>query len=418
MLLSVSAPGKNRGGLSPSVCQTQLFSATQFINRYREMTNHLPGKKSSRPLARWLFSASIALFATVANAEPTINIGYQAPFTGEYAQYGVMFRNAATLALDNFNQAHRLPGGSVGIKFEDSKGDAKEGVTIAHKFSDDPSIVGVIGDFNSTVSIASGKVYAETHVAQLSQTASHPDFVKISPWQFRNIITEAYEGPYIAKWVKQNGVKKVAVVSIQNDWGQSASKNFIDEFSKNGGKVTEAEAYNPGTRDFRSIITKIARTHPDAIYLCIFYEDGAAFLQQKAQLGLKIPVYASSAIYEKKLIQLAGPAANGLKLATTFSVTSPQKNVQAFVRAYQSRFKQEPTMFAGQAYDATNILLNAIVKAGGVKATREGVRKALAATRNFPGVTGTTSFDPVTREPAKTLARLQIRNGEFIAVRN
>ena len=76
------------------------------------------------------------------------------------------------------------------------------------------------------------------------------------------------------------------------------------------------------------------------------------------------------------------------------------------------------TMFAGQAYDATNILLNAIVKAGGVKATREGVRKALAATRNFPGVTGTTSFDPVTREPAKTLARLQIRNGEFIAVRN
>jgi len=206
------------------------------------------------------------------------------------------------------------------------------------------------------------------------------------------------------------------VVSIQNDWGQSASKNFVTSFTKAGGQVTTAEAFNPGTRDFRSIITKIARTHPDAIYLALFYEDGAAFLQQKAQLGLKVPVYASSAIYDKKLIQLAGPAADGLKLATTFTANSKDPNVRAFVSAYQSRFKVEPTMFAGQAYDATRIMLEAVVKAGGANATRDGVRKALAATRDFPGVTGKTTFDPVTREPSKSQARLQVSHNDFVAV--
>ena len=362
-----------------------------------------------------LGAAMVAALSVSAWAAP-VAIGYQAPLTGEYAQYGNQFRNAATLALDEFNQTHKAT--PVVIKFADSKGDALEGVSIAHKFSDDSSIVGVIGDFSSTVSIAAGKVYAETHVAQLSQTASHPDFVKISPWQFRNIITEAYEGPYNARWISQNNIKKVAVVSIQNDWGQTASKSFIKAFKDGGGEVTAAESFNPGSRDFRAILTKIARTRPDAIYLALMYEDGAALLQQKLQLNVNVPVYGTSSMYEKKLIQLAGPAANGVKLSTTFTASSKEPAVQAFVKAYDARYHGEPSMFAAQAYDATRIMLNAIVKAGGDKASREGVRNALAATRDFPGVTGLTTFDPVTREPAKNLSRLQVKNGEFSSVAN
>ncbi|WP_199102633.1 ABC transporter substrate-binding protein [Aquitalea sp. ASV11] len=362
-----------------------------------------------------LIVAAFSSLSLSAFAAP-VAIGYQAPLTGEYAQYGNQFRNAANLALDEYNQTHKAA--PVVIKFADSKGDALEGVSIAHKFSDDNSIVGVIGDFSSTVSIAAGKVYAETHLAQLSQTASHPDFVKISPWQFRNIITEAFEGPYNARWISQNNIRKVAVISIQNDWGQTASKNFAKSFKDAGGEVTALESFNPGTRDFRAILTKVARTHPDAIYLALMYEDGAALLQQKQQLGFNVPVYGSSSMYEKKLIQLAGPAAEGVKISTTFTASSKEPNVQAFVKAYQARYHVEPSMFAGQAYDATRIMLNAIAKAGGEKASREAVRNALAATKDFPGVTGNTTFDPVTREPSKNLSRLQIRNGDFTSVAN
>lgn len=365
-----------------------------------------------------LASVCMAMLSVSAIAQnKTIAIGYQAPLSGENAQYGMLFRNSATLALDDFNKSGKLPGVTVQIKFEDSKSDAKEGVNIARKFSDDQSILAVIGDFNSTVSMAAGQVYAQTKVAQLSQTASHPDFVKISDYQFRNINTQAYEGPLIANWAFGNGAKKVAVIAIQNDWGQSAAKNFIDGFKAAGGTVTEVEYFNPGTRDFRSILTKIGRSQPDAIFLGAFYEDGSAFLQQKLQMGLKQGVYATSSLYEKKMLELAGPAANGLYLTSTFLVESTEPHIASYVKAYEARYGSKPQQFAAQAFDATNIMLNAIVAAGGANATRAKVRDALAATKNFPGVTGTTSFDPVSREPIKLLTKLQVKDGRFTSVK-
>ena len=367
---------------------------------------------------RLLFAAiSLALASAAFAQSKTIALGYHAPVTGENAQYGILFRNSATLAVDEFNKSGRLPGVTVQLKFEDSKGDAKEGVNIARKFSDDKSILAVIGDFNSTVSMAAGQVYAQTHLAQLSQTASHPDFVKISPYQFRNITTMSYESPLVAKWALSNGAKKIAVVAIQNDWGQTGTANFVGATKANGGQITDVEFFNPGTRDFRSIITKIMRGQPDAIFLAAFYEDGAAFLQQKTQMGVKQAIYGTSSLSEPKLLELAGPAANDMYATTTFLPDSPEAHVQAYVKAYEARYNVQPQMFAAQAYDATNIVLNAIVAAGGANATRAKVRDALAKTKNFPGVTGVTTFDPETREPAKTLTKLQIQNGKYVLLK-
>ena len=347
----------------------------------------------------------------------TVAIGYQAPLTGENAQYGILFRNSATMAVETFNKSSKLPGVTIVLKFEDSKGDAKDGVNIAKKFVDDTQIVGVLGDFSSTVSMAAAQVYKEAKMPQLSQTASHPDYVKISEWQFRNITTQAYEGPFVARWAMGNPqLKKFAIVGIQNDWGQSAVQNFADGVKANGGNVVSTEFFNPGTRDFRAILTKVARERPDAVYMAMFYEDGAAFLQQRLQMGVKTPVFATSSLYSPKVIELAGPAANGLFLSSTFMKEDSSPNVQAYVKEYTARYKSDPDQFSAQAFDATNIMLDAIVRAGGAGATRQKVRDALAATKNFPGVTGNTTFDPVTREPSKTLARMQIRDGRFVVV--
>ena len=164
-------------------------------------------------------------------------------------------------------------------------------------------------------------------------------------------------------------------------------------------------------------MTKIGRSQPDAIFLGSFYEDGSAFLQQKMQMGLKQPIYSTSSLYEKKMLELAGPAANGLNLTNTFLVESTEPHIVAFVKNYEARYGVKPQMFAAQAYDATNIMLNAIVAAGGANATRAKVRDALAATKNFPGVTGVTTFDPTTREPIKLLTKLQVQDGKFVSVK-
>ncbi len=363
-----------------------------------------------------LAGASLPLAGVAFGQQRSITIGYQLPLTGEFSQYGERFRNSAVMALDAFNRSSRIPA-QVNILFEDTRSDPREAVAVARKFVDNRDIVAVLGDFSSSAAIQAGRVYAEAGMPQLSQTASHPDYVKISPWQFRNITTQAYEGPHVARWMANSGVKRVAVVSIQNDWGQSVVSNFVDAFKATGGEVVATQMYNPGNREFRAVLTDIARQRPDAIYIGMFYEDGAAFLQQKRQLNLRAPVYGTSSMYEPKLIELAGPGAEGMFLSTTFMSDSPEPHVRAYVEEYRRRFNSDPNMFSAQAFDAVNIMLEAIARTW-PDVTRQRVRDELAKTKDFPGVTGATTFDPETREPAKTLARMRIQDGKFTLITN
>jgi branched-chain amino acid transport system substrate-binding protein len=354
--------------------------------------------------------------ATLAQ-QPSYRIGYQLPLTGNTAQYGQDFKNAAEIALARFSAANKPF--KVEIVYEDSRSDAKEGVTIARKFVDDKAIVGVLGDFTSGVSMASGQVYKEAGMPQLSQTSSHPDFLKISHWQFRNITTQVQEGALNAEWMYARGFRKVAIISEQTDWGQTVVSNFADNFKRLGGTVTQSEFFNRGLADFRPIITKIARDRPDAIYAGFFYEDGAQFLKQSKQLGAAVPVHSTSAAYNQQLISLAGADAEGMFLTATFLPSNPAPHVQEFVAAWKAKTNAgEPGQFPAQAFDAVNIMIAALERAHGKgSVTRATLRDELAATKDFPGVTGVTTFD-ANREPAKQLVKATVKGGVFTALVN
>jgi branched-chain amino acid transport system substrate-binding protein len=363
------------------------------------------------------FGAGPAAAQTAATAQTKkLVLGYELPLSGDSSHYGEVFKNAADQMLENFKAAGGMPGVDIVIRYEDSKNDAREARNIAQLFVDDPAVVGVLGDFSSTVSMAVAEIYAKAGMPQLSQTASHPDFLKISKWQFRNITTQTYEGPFNAAWMREKGHAKVAVVAIQNDWGLSAAESFADAFKAKGGSITSIEYFNPGVRDFRSILTKINRATPDGIYLCMFYEEGASFLEQRQQLKVDAPVFGASSLYNEQLIKLAGPAVNGLMLSSNFVPTNPDPKIQAFVTGYTEKYGQTPSQFAGQAYDAMGIMLAAIKKVG-PSVTRATLRDALAQTADYPGVTGVTTFDPQTREPAKTLARMVVTDGKYVVIK-
>lgn len=359
--------------------------------------------------------AGMLAVPAVALADDPIYLGYQLPLTGNTAQYGQDFKTAAEIALKDFNASGKLKV-PVEIIFEDSRSDAKEGVAIARKFVDDKRIVAALGDFTSTVSMAAAQVYQRAGMAQLSQTASHPDYAKISEWQFRNITTQAQEGVYNADWMTGNGLKKIAVIAEQTDWGQSVVKDFAAKVKENGGEVVFTEFFNRGLPDFRSIITKIERAKPDAIYTGFFYEDGAQFLKQMKQLNVEIPVYSTSAAYNQKLVELAGPAAEGLFLTVTFLPNSESDHVKTFVDEWKAaRDGAEPGQFPAQAYDAVNIMLEAVARAY-PDVSRQNVRDELAKTTDFPGVTGVTSFDE-NGEALKQLTKATVTDGQFVPVK-
>ncbi len=371
----------------------------------------------SRRNSLGLFLGTVGLLALPisAAAEGPVYLGYQLPLTGNTAQYGQDFKTAAEIALKDFNASGKMKV-PVEIIFEDSRSDAKEGVAIARKFVDDERIVAALGDFTSTVSMAAAQVYKRAEMAQLSQTASHPDFAKISEWQFRNITTQAQEGVYNADWMNEQGLKKIAVIAEQTDWGQSVVKDFAEKVEANGGEIVFTEFFNRGLPDFRSIITKIERAKPDAIYTGFFYEDGAQFLKQMKQLSVETPVYSTSAAYNQKLVELAGPAAEGLFLTVTFLPNSESDHVKTFVDEWKAaREGAEPGQFPAQAYDAVNIMLEAVARAY-PDVSRQNVRDELAKTKDFPGVTGVTSFDE-NGEALKQLTKATVTDGQFVPLK-
>ena len=367
-----------------------------------------------KSLASAMIGAALAAWAaSVAAQTKTIVIGYELPLTGDSSHYGEVFRNAADIKLQEFKDAGGMPGANITVRYEDSKNDAKEGRNIAQLFVDDKSIVGVLGDFNTTVSMAAAEIYAKAGMPQLSQTASHPDFVKISKWQFRNITTQAYEGPFNAAWMREKGVSKATVVAIQNDWGLSCASNFVDAFKAKGGTVLSTEYFNPGTRDFRSILTKINRAAPEAMYLCMFYEEGASFLQQRQQLGnhgssSSAPARCSRTSWSSSPVPPpTGFSCRRISCRPTRTPTSRNSspNTRRSSASCRTSSPPRPTTRWASCWRRS--------RRSGPNVTRDTLRDALAETKDYPGVTGVTTFDPVTREPQKTVVRMTIANGEY-----
>ena len=177
-----------------------------------------------------------------------------------------------------------------------------------------------------------------------------------------------------------------------------------------GGDVLTVEPYLPDQgKDYSAIITKIKETNPDIIYLGMMYTDGALFAQQARKANLNATLIGTSALYSDELIKMGGTAVEGLYLTCSFYPNDPRPEVQDFVKSYEQKYGKLPTMFAAQAYDATNIIIQAL-KNGATD--RKSLRDKLAETKDFPGVTGITSFDE-NRNADKGLTKLLIKDGKY-----
>lgn len=345
-------------------------------------------------------------------APKEITLGLTAPMTGDYAEYGNVFKNAAELAIEKINAQGGVNGKKLKLVVGDSKADPKEAANIAQKFVSDASVMAVIGDFTSTAALAGAPIYQKGGLVQLSPTSSHPDFTKQGTFMFRNIASQAVEGPALADYaVRDLNKKKVAIVYIKNDWGIVAHEHFMKRAQALGAEIVAVEPYLPEQgKDYSAIITKIKEKNPDLIYMGMMYTDGALFAQQVKKANFNVALCGTGALYSSELLKLGGSAVDGLYLTVSFFPEDPNPAVQDFVKSYEVKFGKLPTQFAAQAYDATNLIIEALKKGA---TDRKSLRDNLAAIKDFPGVTGKTTFDE-NRDVNKTLSRLVVKDGKYI----
>lgn len=342
-----------------------------------------------------LAGAMAASLPALAQTEP-VTIGVSGPLTGPQAQYGELWKQGFDLALAKINAEGGINGRPLEYIFEDSQNDPRQSIAIAQKFISDPKIVVEIGDFSSTASMAASPLYQRGGLVQFGFTNSHPDFTKTGDYMWSTSISQIQEQQVMADYaIDRLGLKKIAVMHLNTDWGTTAKNLFVEEAKKRGAEVVIAEGYLPDEKDFRATLTRIKAANPDGILLESYYSDGALVTRQIRELGIDLPVVGVGSIYSPDFLEIAGDAAEGMHTVAYFTPISPRPEVQNFIKGFTEKYGREPNNFNAMAFDTMNVLAETMRRYG---TTREEIKDGLGQISDLPSVLfPEVSFDPETR---------------------
>jgi branched-chain amino acid transport system substrate-binding protein len=348
-----------------------------------------------------------------ATAGEPIYIGVSGPLTGQNAQYGAQWKKGFDLALEEVNAQGGINGRPLEYIFEDSQSDPKQSVAVAQKFVNDSRIVIELGDFASPASMAASPIYERAGLVQFGFTNSHPDFTKGGQYMWSNSISQSDNAPILADYaVKDLGLKRLAVLYLNTDWGRTTTDLFVKAAEERGAEVVASEGYLPEEKDFRSTLTRVREANPDGLILVSYYADGALITQQVRTTGLTQPIVASGSIYSPKFLELAAESGEGVYTNANFFPEEQRPEVQKFVQAFKAKYNEEPDSFAAGAYD-TMILVYHVIKQAGPD--RKAIRDTLATIKDVPSVIyGKVQFDPETRRiSGPRNVNLVVKNGKF-----
>ncbi|MGV8976729.1 MAG: ABC transporter substrate-binding protein [Cellulomonas sp.] len=340
----------------------------------------------------------------------TVYFGVSGPQTGQYAEYGRLWKQGFDLAIDKVNTDGGIDGKKVALKWEDSQSDPKQTVPIAQKFVADTSIIAELGDFASPASMAASATYQQAGLVQYGFTNSHPDFTQGGDHIWSPSLTQTFLQTFNAGIVAKYA-KKIAVVYQQTDWGKTAFDIFSKAVAAKGVEITYSSAFQPDATDLSPILIQARDSHPDAVVHLGYGPDGALVAKQlRDKVGFEGRFFGGQNTPE--FLSLAGSAAEGDIIPGAFIATNPDPAVQDFVTRFRTAYNAEPGDFNVYAYDAV-IDLVAAAKHGG--ATRDGVQKGLEELDSLPSIQfGTFSFDKSTRRPnGVSQLELVVTDGKF-----
>ena len=349
---------------------------------------------------------------TAATGEP-VYIGVSGPLTGPNAQYGAQWKQGFDLALDEINGGGGIKGRPLAYIFEDSQSDPRQSVAVAQKFVADKRIAVEFGDFSSPASMAASPIYQRAKLVQFGFTNSHPDFTKGGDYMWSNSVSQADEQPLSAAFaVKKLGMKRIAVLHLNTDWGRTSKDIFVKAAKEYGAEIVDIEGYLADEKDFRSTLVRVRDAKPDGIMLLSYYSDAALIARQMKQAGLNLPTVAASSVYSPKLVELGGDAVEGMFTASRYFPEDPRPQVKNFVTKFKAKYDKEPDAFNAYAYD-TMILMAQVMRESGIE--RQQIHDGLAKVKDVPSVIfGQASFDPNTRRVAGAMSvDLVVKNGKF-----
>lgn len=345
-----------------------------------------------------------------------VKIGLHYELTGEVADYGTAESKGSHLAIKLANEA----AGSekyVAVEYDD-KSDPTESVSLSTRLVSD-GVAGVVGPATSGASAASYPILNDAKVPVISPSATANNQTLVNPddptsavydYVFRVCFEDSYQGAAMAQFAFDNlkATKAAVYGSSSSDYALGLKDAFTTQFEKLGGEIVASESYQDKDTDFSSVLTTLASKEFDVLYIPGYYNEAGLIIKQARDMGITVPIVGGDGFDSTTLVELAGASAlNDVYFTTAYTTVGASDKLQAFIDAYKAEYNEEPAMFAALAFDATNLLIQAIETAGSTDSA--AVQKALTDV-NFSGVTGDFTFDE-THTPIKSVLVVELVDG-------
>ncbi len=357
----------------------------------------------------------VAVSGCANNGPRVVKVALVAPLTGDIAAHGQGMKRAAIMAVAEAVQSNRFKDFKLELAAFDDRGDPKEAVTVANQIISDPSIIGIVGHLNSGCSIPASQVYAKRNVLMITPASTNP---KLTQQGLKNVFrlctTDDVQGKFAADYaIDKLTIDKVAVVHDKTAYGQGLAEEFKKEFEVRKGPVLSLDGIDVGEKDYKALLTRIKSESPQLIYFGGMHPECGLMSKQAKEVGLAVPVFAGDGVLTPEYAKIGGPATEGDFASMTGLPPEMLPAAGVFIENYHQRFpKDDMQPYDPYTYEAINVILDALEKAGGDRARMIDY----VASVKYNGILGESSFDERGDTRNKLITIYTVRNGKFVYV--
>jgi branched-chain amino acid transport system substrate-binding protein len=343
-----------------------------------------------------------------------IVLGEYGSLTGSTATFGKSTHNGIMMAVAEANDKGGVLGKKIRVETVDNQSQAEQAATGVKKLINQNNVLAILGEVASSRSLAAAPICQAAKVPMISPSSTNPAVTQKGDYIFRTCFIDPFQGTVAAKFALDTlKAKKAAILTDQkNDYSVGLTEFFTESFGK-GGEIVASETYSEGDTDFRAQLTNIKSKNPDVIYIPGYYTEVGNIAVQARSLGMKQPLMGGDGWDSPKLFAIGKDAIQGSYFSNHYSADSTDPRVVKFVADFQKRYNERPDALAAVGYDAALVMIDSIKRAGSTD--RAKIRDAIAATKNYPGVTGTITIDK-DRNAIKPAVILQVKGNKAVYV--
>lgn len=353
-----------------------------------------------------------------------IKIGCLFDLQGAAAHIGTPAKQVAEMLAERLNKDGGINGRPIVLVIGDTESNPGKAVIEAKRLVENEQVDAIIGPTRTDSGMAILQYIDKMGIPTVGCIGGTPVVVPVRKWMFKSPQKSATAVERIYQYLQKAGIKKIALISATDKFGQEGEAMFKALAEKNSVTIVAMEKFEVSDVDMTVQLTKIKSTDAQAVICWTIGPPGSLVAKNVKQLGFTIPLIQCHGMPDPKYLELAGAAAEGtimpstkVMVASQLPDTDPQKKLLLdYINQYENVSKiGKITTHGGYAWDALMLVVNAMKKAGTDKAK---VRDAIESTKGYVGVSGVYNMTPEDHcgLGVDSLVMITVKDGKFTLI--